>query len=100
MIPYLKTIHNGPVGYSDHTEGSHIPLVAVALGADVINAASTLLAAVSRGCRSLLGAGSEGMQALCGWIVLATADLIQGVTRLMQGGSAAPEAEGGAATGG
>ena len=72
-----------------------------ALGADVINAASTLLAAVSRGCRALLGAGSEGMQALCGWIVLATADLIQGVTRLMQGnGSAAPEAEGGAATGG
>ena len=32
----LKTLHNGKVGFSDHTEGFHIPLAAIARGAEVI----------------------------------------------------------------
>ena len=32
----LKAIHNGKVGFSDHTKGFHIPLAAIARGAEVI----------------------------------------------------------------
>lgn len=35
-IQTMKKILNHPVGFSDHTEGIHIPLAAVALGANVI----------------------------------------------------------------
>jgi len=35
-IQTMKTILNCPVGFSDHTVGIHIPLAAVALGANVI----------------------------------------------------------------
>jgi N-acetylneuraminate synthase/N,N'-diacetyllegionaminate synthase len=32
----IRSFFNGPVGYSDHTEGSAIPLASVALGADIV----------------------------------------------------------------
>jgi N,N'-diacetyllegionaminate synthase len=32
----IRGLFNGPVGYSDHTEGSAIPLASVALGADIV----------------------------------------------------------------
>lgn len=35
-IQTMKTVLDCPVGFSDHTDGTHIPLAAVALGADVI----------------------------------------------------------------
>ncbi|GAX62914.1 sialic acid synthase [Candidatus Scalindua japonica] len=35
-IQTMKKILNCPVGFSDHTEGIHIPLAAVALGANII----------------------------------------------------------------
>ncbi|MCX5816452.1 MAG: N-acetylneuraminate synthase family protein [Proteobacteria bacterium] len=35
-IKTMKTLLDCPVGYSDHTEGIHIPFAAVALGANVI----------------------------------------------------------------
>ena len=36
VISLFKKTFGGVIGYSDHTEGSHIPLAAVALGADII----------------------------------------------------------------
>ena len=36
MVPLLHTLHNGPVGYSDHTLGVEIPVMAVAAGAQII----------------------------------------------------------------
>lgn len=36
IIERLKTMFDYPIGYSDHTVGWHIPLAAVALGAEVI----------------------------------------------------------------
>ncbi|MBF0267920.1 MAG: N-acetylneuraminate synthase family protein [Alphaproteobacteria bacterium] len=41
-IAQLKAIFNGPVGYSDHTVGTAVPLAAVALGARVIEKHITL----------------------------------------------------------
>lgn len=38
----LREIFPGPVGYSDHTRGHHIPLAAVALGASIIEKHITL----------------------------------------------------------
>jgi N,N'-diacetyllegionaminate synthase len=36
VMEQLRSLLNGPVGYSDHTAGTAVPLAAVALGADVI----------------------------------------------------------------
>ena len=41
-IPYLNNVHGGPVGYSDHTIGTKIPLLAVASGATLIEKHFTL----------------------------------------------------------
>lgn len=41
-IPYLNSIHGGPVGYSDHTIGTKIPLLGVAAGATLIEKHFTL----------------------------------------------------------
>ncbi len=38
----LRGLFSGPVGYSDHTQGHHIPLAAVALGAHIIEKHITL----------------------------------------------------------
>ena len=42
MIHLLKSLHNGPIGYSDHTIGSEIPIMAVAAGARIIEKHFTL----------------------------------------------------------
>lgn len=36
IIDEIKSFFSGPVGYSDHTEGTAIPLAAVALGANLV----------------------------------------------------------------
>lgn len=41
-INRMKELFNGPVGYSDHTEGHHIILAAVALGASIVEKHITL----------------------------------------------------------
>ena len=42
LISYLNSIHGGPVGYSDHTIGTKIPLLGVAAGATLIENHFTL----------------------------------------------------------
>lgn len=42
LINLLKTYHSGPVGYSDHTIGVEIPVMAVASGAKIIEKHFTL----------------------------------------------------------
>jgi len=42
IIPYLDSIHGGPVGYSDHTIGTKIPLLGVAAGATLVEKHFTL----------------------------------------------------------
>jgi N,N'-diacetyllegionaminate synthase len=42
VIPYLKKIHNGPVGYSDHTIGHEVPVLSVVAGARIIEKHFTL----------------------------------------------------------
>ena len=42
IIQYLHSIHEGPVGYSDHTIGAHIPVFGVAAGASIIEKHFTL----------------------------------------------------------
>jgi len=36
VMAQIREFHPGPVGYSDHTEGTAVPLAAVALGANII----------------------------------------------------------------
>ena len=42
VIKGLREKFEGPVGYSDHTQGFHIPFAAVAMGADIIEKHITL----------------------------------------------------------
>jgi N,N'-diacetyllegionaminate synthase len=42
LIPLLKSLHGGPIGYSDHTIGVEIPVMAVAAGAKIIEKHFTL----------------------------------------------------------
>ncbi len=42
VINFLKSIHKGPIGYSDHTIGIEIPLYAVMAGAKIIEKHFTL----------------------------------------------------------
>jgi N,N'-diacetyllegionaminate synthase len=36
VMEQIRSFFNGPIGYSDHTEGTAVPLAAVAMGANVI----------------------------------------------------------------
>ena len=42
IIQYLHSVHEGPVGYSDHTIGTQIPIFGVAAGASIIEKHFTL----------------------------------------------------------
>ena len=42
IIHYLHSVHQGPVGYSDHTIGTQIPIYGVAAGASIIEKHFTL----------------------------------------------------------
>lgn len=42
VMDQVRDFFSGPVGYSDHTEGTAVPLAAVALGADIIEKHITL----------------------------------------------------------
>lgn len=42
VMDQIREFFSGPVGYSDHTQGTAIPLAAVALGADIIEKHITL----------------------------------------------------------
>lgn len=42
VMDQIRDFFDGPVGYSDHTEGTAIPLAAVALGADIVEKHITL----------------------------------------------------------
>tara|TARA_B100001750_G_scaffold112019_1_gene88510 strand:- start:68 stop:922 length:855 start_codon:yes stop_codon:yes gene_type:complete len=42
IINYLHSVHSGPVGYSDHTIGTKIPVLGVAAGASLIEKHFTL----------------------------------------------------------
>lgn len=42
VIPYLNSVHGGPVGYSDHTIGTKVPILGVAAGATLIEKHFTL----------------------------------------------------------
>lgn len=42
VIDYLHSVHAGPVGYSDHTIGTQIPVLGVAAGASIIEKHFTL----------------------------------------------------------
>ena len=42
IIHYLHSVHDGPVGYSDHTIGTEIPIYGVAAGASIIEKHFTL----------------------------------------------------------
>ena len=42
VIPYLNSVHEGPVGYSDHTIGTKVPILGVAAGATLIEKHFTL----------------------------------------------------------
>lgn len=42
----IRSVFSGPIGYSDHTEGTAVPLAAVALGATVIEKHITLVRGV------------------------------------------------------
>ena len=42
IIHYLHSVHEGPVGYSDHTIGTQIPIYGVAAGASIIEKHFTL----------------------------------------------------------
>lgn len=39
----IRSVFSGPVGYSDHTEGTAVPLAAVALGAEIVEKHITLV---------------------------------------------------------
>ncbi len=42
VMDQIRQFFDGPVGYSDHTEGTAIPLAAVAIGADIVEKHITL----------------------------------------------------------
>lgn len=67
MVAHLNSIHGGPVGYSDHTIGTRIPLLAVAAGATIIEKHFTL------------DTGSEGPDHAMSADPKILAELVQGV---------------------